>query len=98
MAIDQFAVQDAVIALSLVDDVRSAYYQLKGMQTKIQRYAAGVQAVAEQTADAREARFVNLVQILANPTDLQRIGALLPSIGAIVADLETNYDDFIHPQ
>jgi hypothetical protein len=67
------------------------------MQAKIERYIAGLAAIAAETATARETKFVQLVQDVVDPEDLARIGALLPTISALVALLESDYDDFIHP-
>ena len=51
MAVDQISVQDAAMALSFPDDLRAAYAQLKIMQTKINRYAAGVAAIQAGTVE-----------------------------------------------
>lgn len=95
MAIDQFATQDAAMALSFADDLRSAYYQQHGMQTKINCYTAGLAAIQAGTVTARELRFVQLVSILVSAEDIARIGALLPMINDWCEILEANYQDFI---
>ncbi len=95
MAVDQIAVQDAAMALSFPDDLRAAYAQIKIMQTKINRYAAGVAAIQAGTVDARELRFVQLVSILIAAEDIARIGALLPMMNDWCEILEANYQDLI---
>ena len=97
MAIDQVTIADASRAIAFADDVRGAYSQLSGMKTKIERYIAGVTAIAEGTADARETKFVRLVQDVVDPDDLTRIGALLPPLIGLVTLLEESYADFIAP-
>jgi phage shock protein A len=94
--INQETVTDASRAIAFADDVRGAYSQLSEMKAKIERYIAGLAAIAAETATAREAKFVKLVQDVVDPEDLARIGALLPTISALVALLESDYDDFIH--
>lgn len=95
MAINQDRVDDVRIAVAFTDDLRAAYVQLKAMQLKIGRYAAALAAVAAETAEPREAKFAEIVQMLVDPSDLTRIGALLPSITAFCEEVETNYADFI---
>jgi hypothetical protein len=95
MAIDQDRVDDIKIAIAFTDDLRAAYLQLKAMQTKIERYGAAVSAVMRNVADARSAKFVEIVQLLVSTEDLTRIGALLPAITAFTQEIETNYEDFI---
>lgn len=95
MAIDQIAVQDAAMALSFPDDLRSAYYQLLAMQTKINRYAAGVAAIQAGTVEPRELRFVQLVSILIAAEDIARIGALLPMINDWCEIVGANYQDLL---
>lgn len=95
MAISQDTVDDTRIALAFTDDLRAAYMQFKAMQTKIGRYAAALAAVAGGTADPREAKFAEIVQLLVSAEDLARIGALLPTITAFCEEIETNYADFI---
>lgn len=95
MAVDQIAVQDAAMALSFPDDLRSAYYQMLAMQTKINRYAAGVAAIQAGTVDARELQFVQLVSILVSAEDIARIGALLPMINDWCEIVGANYQDLI---
>ena len=51
MAINQDAVSDAARAVAFADDLRAAYAQLKIMQTKINRYAAGVAAIQAGTVE-----------------------------------------------
>lgn len=88
--IDQQRITDASRALAFADDVRGAYSVLKEMEQKIQRYATGL-------ATGSDAVFVQIVQAMVSPEDLARIGALQPAISALVTELETNYDDFLHP-
>jgi hypothetical protein len=95
--INQETVTDASHAIAFADDVRALYSLSAEMQTKIERYIAGLAAIAAETATARETKFVQLVQAVVDPEDLARIGALLPTISALVALLESDYDDFIHP-
>lgn len=95
MAIEQTAVTDTLAAVGFTDDLRAAYMQLTAMKAKIERYAAALAAVAGGTADPREAKFAEIVQLLVSAEDLTRIGALLPTISAFTAEIETNYPDFI---
>lgn len=95
MAIDQDRVADVKVAVAFTDDLRAAYLQLQAMQTKIQRYIDGVAAVAGETATPREAKFVEIVQMLVSAKDLARVGALLPTLAAFVAELEADYSDFL---
>jgi len=95
MAIDPNRVADVKIAVAFTDDLRAAYLQLQAMQIKIQRYIDGVAAVAAETATAREAKFVEIVQMLVSAEDLTQIGALQPTIAAFVDELETDYSDFL---
>lgn len=95
MAINQEAVSDAARALAFADDLRATYAQIKTMQAKINRYAAGVAAIQAGTVDARELRFVQLVSILVTAEDITRIGALLPMINDWCEILEANYQDLI---
>ena len=95
MAINQDAVSDAARAVAFTDDLRAAYAQIKIMQAKINRYAAGVSAIQAGTVDPRELRFVQLVSILIAAEDIARIGALLPMINDWCEALETNYQDLI---
>ena len=95
MAISQDTVDDVRVAVAFTDDLRAAYSQLKAIQLKIQRYGAAVAAVAAETATPREAKFAELVQTLIEPTDIARIGALLPTVTAFCEEIEANYADFI---
>ena len=97
MAINQETISDASRAIAFADDVRAVYNQTKEMVAKINRYVDGVAAIAAETADARETKFVQLVQAIVDPADLARIGALLPLLVPLVAELEANYSDFINP-
>ena len=83
--INQETVTDAGRAIAFADDVRALYSPSAEMQAKIERYIAGLAAIAAETATARETKFVQLVQAVVDPEDLARIGALLPTISALVA-------------
>jgi hypothetical protein len=96
--IDQVTISDASRAIAFADDIRAVYDQVSEMQTKIDRYIAGIQAIAIGSVDARERKFVELVQAIVSEEDLSRVGALKPFIDSFVLELETNYDDFINPQ
>lgn len=98
MAINQETVSDASRAIAFADDVRAVYYQSKEMVAKIERYVAGLAAIQAETADARETKFVQLVQAIVDPADLARIAGFAPQLTALVTELETNYPDFINPQ
>jgi len=93
--INQETIADASRAISFADDVRAAYDLTAQMCAKIQRYIDGAAAVAQGTADAREAKFVRLAQDVVDPEDLARIGALLPTLLGFVATLEADYSDFL---
>ena len=97
MPISQELVGDAYQVIAFPDDIRALYTQLQAMTAKILRYQAGAQAVQLGTADARETRFVMLVNGVLPAADLPRIGALLPTLLALQTELEENYEDFIHP-
>lgn len=95
MAIQQTTVADTLSAVGFTDDLRAACLQLAAMKAKIERYAAALAAVAGGTADPREAKFAEIVQLLVSAEDLARIGALLPTITTFCEEIETNYADFI---
>ncbi len=96
--IDQVTISDASRAIAFADDIRAVYNQMSEMQTKINRYIAGLQAIAIGDVDAREQKFVELVQAIVSVEDLSRVGALKPLIDSFVLELETNYSDFINSQ
>jgi hypothetical protein len=98
MAINQETISDASRAIAFASDVQGLYGLTAQMKEKIERYIAGVAAIQAETADARETKFVQLVQAIVDPADLTRNGALLPLIAPLVAELEANYQDFINPQ
>ena len=68
------------------------------MQVAQLHYIAGLQAIALGSVDAREQKFVELVQAIVSVEDLDRIGAIKPIIDSFVLELEKNYSDFINPQ
>lgn len=90
MPIDQKRIEDASRAAAFADDVRAIYNIMKQMQFKIERYIAG-------TATGTDMVFVDLVNILIDPPDLARIGALKPQIDEFLATLEGGYTDLISP-
>lgn len=96
--IDQVTISDASRAIAFADDMRAVYNQVSEMQSKINRYIAGLQAIALGSVDAREQKFVELVQAIVSVEDLDRIGAIKPIIDSFVLELEKNYSDFINPQ
>ena len=97
MPISQELVGDAYQVIAFPDDIRALYQQLQAMTANLLLYQAGAQSVQLGTADARETRFVMLVNGVLPAADLPRIGALLPTLLALQTELEENYDDFIHP-
>lgn len=97
MAINQETISDASRAIAFASDVAGLYGLIAQMRQKIERYIAGSMALQTNTADAREEKFVRLVQAIVDADDLTRIGALMPLLIGLQTELETNYNDFINP-
>lgn len=97
MPINYETVADASRAIAFPDDVRGLYSLSSEMRLKIERYIAGVAAIGAGTADARETKFVKLVQDVVDVDELARIGQLLPTLIGLVTLLEEGYADFISP-
>lgn len=97
MAINQETISDASRAIAFASDVAGLYGLVAQMRQKIERYIVGSAAIDANAADAREEKFVRLVQAIVDADDLTRIGALMPLLIGLQTELETNYDDFINP-
>lgn len=95
MAIHDTARADLDEIRAFADGIATIYHQAAALQRRINRYVAGVTAIATDTADERERTFVQMVQTFVSQEDLARVGTLLPTIGGLIATIETDYQDFL---
>lgn len=95
MAIHDTARADLDEIRAFADGIATIYHQAAALQRRINRYVAGVTAIATDTADERERTFVQMVQTFVSQEDLARVGTLLPTIGGLIAIIETDYQDFL---
>jgi hypothetical protein len=86
MAINQAIMQKINGVLALVQNVRGLYGEAKSFQAKVALYQSGTDPAFNAAANA-----------VLPVADRARLATLATTLAPLIAELETNYADFINP-